>query len=779
MDALRFLAVLENSPRYRGQIAHVHTLRTRAPRFGSLARPLPPPFEQALAARGISALYTHQCAALEHARAGQDIVLVTGTASGKTLCYNLPVLETLLTEPQARALYLFPTKALAQDQLRSLQDLSGRHEALQRVARAATYDADTPQGQRRKIRESATILLSNPDMLHAGILPAHARWARFFSQLRYVVIDELHTYRGIFGSHVANVLRRLLRLCRFYGSRPQFIACSATIANPEELAERLTGRRMQVVDDDGSPRGTKYFVLWNPPVTDQGTGARRSANVESQELLVRLLEEGVASITFTRARVLAELLYRYTRETLEEKSPKLAGRVRSYRGGYLPAERREIERQLFSGELLGVTATSALELGIDVGGLDACILVGFPGTFASTWQQAGRAGRSAEESLAVLVAHQDPIDQYLVRHPEYFFEQSAEYAVVDPDNPHILAHHLLCAAYEMPLRPEDSAFFGPLFDRLCELIARDGLLRRIDAKWYWASTLFPAGKTNLRTLSEDTYAIQDLTGGRNEVMGQVDGSRAFEVVHPEAIYLHSGESYLVRGLDLDARIARVERAETDYYTQPVVSSQVRVVEPEEERSLPGLKLVYGNVAVTRQVQGYARYKFYTLENLGHSSLDLPPRTLETKALWMIPAPEILSNLDRADDLNIPGPYRRFAALAGARNVFTAVLPLIAMCDRWDVGGIVHSTTLGEPSIFLYDRYPGGLGFSRRGYDLAEQLFQGSLRLVEECPCDQGCPSCVGRPTVPDAAPEISLEGSSWSESKAATRLLLRSVAAHV
>jgi DEAD/DEAH box helicase domain-containing protein len=534
------------------------------------------------------------------------------------------------------------------------------------------------------------------------------------------------------------------------------------MANPCELAERITGEPMRLIDRDGSPRGTKYFVLWNPPETDRGMGLRRSPNTEAQALLARLMERNVQSIAFTRARVVAELIYRYTRSALEEESPKLAERLRPYRGGYLAEARREIERQLFSGELLGVTATNALELGIDVGGMDACILVGFPGTIASTWQQAGRAGRRSEESLVFLVAHNEPIDQYLMRHPEFLFGKSPEHAVIDPDNVYILTNHILCAAAEMPLKAEDERFFGPLVGRICEIIEEEGMVKRVGDKWYWASSDEPARRMSLRTISSDTFSITNTTEGAPQVIGEIDGYSAFEVLYPGAVYLHAGESYLVRDLQIESQNAAVEHQETDYYTRPTVVSKTRVGESEERRSLGEVRLFFGDLEVTRQVLGFARIKHYSQENLGFSELDLPSRTLETKGLWMTFEPEM------AQDAGM-------GALMGLKNVLLAVLPMVAMCDRPDIGANVNSDALGEPALFIYDRYPGGLGFSQKGYQSAEKLFRSSLQLVEECTCRDGCPSCVGEPVGLGALADVGPEDGRWAESRSATLRLLRRV----
>ncbi|MBM3308511.1 MAG: DEAD/DEAH box helicase, partial [Candidatus Eisenbacteria bacterium] len=495
-----FLEHIRHDRYYGDQISHVEVIPAREARFGDLARPVAPVLAGALAAAGIERLYSHQVSAIEAIREGKNVVVVTGTASGKTLCYNIPVLETLLADPNAKALYLFPTKALAQDQQKSLTRPAALDPALLEAVRTGTYDGDTTRHTRRKLRDEGNVILSNPDMLHAGILPYHAKWNRFFKDLTFVVIDEIHTYRGIFGSNVANVIRRLRRVCEHYGASPQFICSSATIANPKELAERLVGLPFEVVENDGSPRGTKYFVLWNPPFLDLTKMERRSSNVEGHWLMAELIASGFQTIAFGRARVVAELIYRYTKDTLERMKPEYARKVRPYRGGYLPEERREIERQLFSGELMGVASTNALELGIDVGSLDAAIIVGFPGTIASTWQQAGRAGRASDESLAVLVGYNDPIDQYLVRHGEYFFRQTPENAVIDPANRYILAKHLRCAAFELPLLDADMRLFGEMTEPIVDLLEEFKEVKELDGRYYWSSTEQPARSVSLRTI---------------------------------------------------------------------------------------------------------------------------------------------------------------------------------------------------------------------------------------------------------------------------------------
>ncbi len=732
----RFLADLMQTGEYRNQVAHVRSLPAREARYADPAEPLPGPLAEGLRRRGIERLYVHQARALDLARDGRDLVVVTATASGKTMCYNLPVLERLLADPDATALYLFPTKALAQDQLGTLKRWAESHPAVGAVLRPATYDGDTPRHNRRTIRSEANVVLSNPDMLHVGILPHHPRWATFLSNLKYVIIDELHQYRGIFGSNVAMVLRRLSRVCGHYGSRPQVIGASATIANPAELAEALTGRPCACLDTDGSPAGPRLFVLWNPPPFGRDGLARRSANMEATDLLARLVRRDVQTIVFTKARVVAELVYRYARERLRETDPPLADRLRAYRGGYLPEERREIEQALFTGRLLGIASTTALELGIDVGTLDASILVGFPGTIASMWQQAGRAGRGSEPALSVLVAYNDPIDQYLVHEPEYLFGRPVEEGVIDPANPYILASHLGCAAAELPLAPEDADVFGEPTAEVAEALAGTGDLTRIDDRYYWSSPRTPAHQTDLRTISNDTFSIVRTGGARHEVIGQVDAISAPELVYPNAIYLHEGESYQVRDLDFNGKVAYVEAAETDYYTQPVLSDACRVRAERRRRAVPGGTVCFGDLAVQWATVAFKKIKYYTNENIGQTALDLPAQMLETTGLWLSPEREVL------EDLAGMG-LRAVEGLVGVRNLLLVCLPMLAMCDRRDLSGIVESANTGRPTAFIYDRFLGGLGFAERGYETIGRLLAMCRGLVAGCGCEDGCPGCVG------------------------------------
>lgn len=742
MNVNDFLHEIQHRGEYRDQIVQIKRIPARPAKYVALDPPLDPRLRHILAMEGIEKLYAHQARSVQCLREGKDVLVVTGTASGKTLCYNLPVAEKLLRDPAARAMYVFPTKALAQDQLATLDRWIRYDEAFSRTIRVATYDGDTPSPNRNKIRRFANVILTNPDMIHQGILPYHAKWADFFRHLRYVVIDELHTYRGIFGSQFANVLRRLARLIEFHGGNCRFVCCSATIGNPKEFAETLTGREMALVDEDGSPRGEKYFVLWNPPYTDPSRLVRRSANIEAKRLFTDLVRFGSQSIVFTRARVVAELIYKYARDEFANHNERdLADKIRAYRGGYLPEDRREIEKLLFSGKLRGVCATNALELGIDVGSLDAAILVGYPGTVSSTWQQAGRAGRRATQSLAILVAYNDPVDQYMMHHPEYFFSRNVERAIIDPNNPHILAHHLECAAFELPLAADDEKYFGPAYPLILDTLAQDNPdLHKIEDQYHWSSADFPAGKVNLRTISESTFTIMDITGGRERSIGNVDSISAPEQFYPAAVYLHEGESYIVKTLDLEARIAYVRRTDVDYYTQPILASNSRILNEEHTRDVSAGRLGFGAIEVSWKTVGFKKIKFYTMEMLGQDALDLPEQSLPTRGLWFLPNKETLEALGQAG-------YVPAGALAGLRNLSTWALTILAMCDPRDIGAQVNYSGFGAVAVVLYDRYLGGLGFARRGFENFTELLTLARQILTECPCETGCPSCVGLPQL--------------------------------
>jgi len=792
VDVARWLERIRADRRYEDQVVHVEDVPARAARFAAPGRPLPEALREALTGLGIHDLWLHQARCLDRARAGRNVAVVTGTASGKTLAYTLPVLETLLERPDAVVLLLYPTKALAQDQLRGMLRLAGASARLSKVVRAGTYDGDTPAATRRKLRDEANVLLTNPDMLHSGILPYHAKWSRAFSRLAYVVIDEIHAYRGIFGSNVANVIRRLRRVARHHGADPVFLLGSATVANPREHAERLVGAEIDVVDEDGSPRGPKRFVLWNPPWADEARMGRRGANVEAHRLLVELVKDRIPTICFSKARVTAELIHRYAQEALAHEAPELAGKVRAYRGGYLPAERRAIEKALFSGELLGVSSTNALELGIDVGGLDASIVVGFPGTIASLHQQAGRSGRGREEAVTFFVAGNDPVDQYLARHPRWLFAQTPESAVIDPQNPYILSGHLQCAAFELPLDDEDARGFGETSPDLVRLLDEGGRTRRVDGRSYWANTDFPARAVSLRHVSQDTYTIVQVakedaaasafrprTGpdfaaparGEARVLGTVDAVSALELLYPEAVYLHEGESYVVRRLDLEGKTAYVERREVDYYTTPVVEQHLLLHGTREAGAAGRAATGLGDASVTWFTSFFKKIRFLSVDSIGWGNLDLPKQTIDTVTFWLAPPDDVRAEVKRLGKNPTEG-------LAGVRNLLISVLPLWAMCDRSDVGGVVDSRNLGRPAVFLYDRYPGGLGFVEHAFRRPREVLAAALALVAECPCETGCPSCVGLPVVRPAQHQDPEVGGAWPiPDKEAARLLLSGVLA--
>jgi DEAD/DEAH box helicase domain-containing protein len=761
-----WIAEMARRPENHGALAHWEILPARPARYGDLSLPLPAPLAEAIEHAGAGRLYTHQVQAIESLRGGLDTVVVTGTASGKSLCYHVPVLERLLAEPGATALYLFPTKALAQDQLQSLSRLASGHLELTRSLVAGVYDGDTQPATRRKLRDSANLILSNPDMLHQGILPYHPKWARFFRSLRFVVVDEMHAYRGIFGSHVANVFRRLERVVRHLGGDFRWVLSSATIKNPEELARALIGRDVNVVDDDGSPRGEKHFVFWNPPYVDATRVERRSSNGEGCALFTGLIEHGAQSLAFTKSRVAAELVYRYARERLDRIVPGEGERIKPYRGGYLPEERRKIEKALFSGELKGVVSTNALELGVDIGGLDAVVMIGAPPTLASAWQQAGRAGRKGEPAMAVLVAYNETVDQYLMKHPDYFFGRSPEAAVIDPHNPYILAQQLACAAYELPLSAGDLSAFGPQTPVILEALEESGETRSIDGRAYWARTDFPAGKTNLRTLSDDTYTIMDATRG-NAVIGTVDAISALELVYPEAIYLHEGETCYVRELDLEQKVAFVEPREVDYYTQPVLDTNIRVRGELESRGFGAETLRLGEVTYSWQTIAMKKVKFHSLDAIGYHPLALPRLTLETVGFWIAPSEGAWSAVARRGMNPVEG-------LSGVRNLFLTLLAMLSMCDPSDLGGMIDSSNLGKPALFMFDRYPGGLGFAEQGYARFEELAGAALAHVEACECATGCPSCVGLPILrPAQQQDPDLGHARAIPAKPAARALLR------
>lgn len=756
-------------------IVHRETLAARAARCADPQAPLPPALQDGLARMGIERLYLHQAAALDRVRAGENLVVVTGTASGKSLCYNLPVLERLTEDSEARALYLFPTKALAQDQLKGLErwlppgasiDARGRRKkgARSQIEHSAsgftsldfiagTYDGDTPPTSRSRLRDEANLVLTNPDMLHSGILPHHSRWAEFFTRLQFIVIDEIHVYRGIFGSHVANVLRRLERICRHYRSEPRWICASATIANPGELAGRLTTKEFSVVEEDGAPRGEKHFFFWNPPRVGKTGLERRSSNLEAKELLVELVRDGYQVIAFVKARLLTEVLLRYCQEDLRRDGGGLAAKVRSYRAGYLPAERRKIEAQLFAGELLGVISTNALELGVDVGGLDVAILVGYPGTIASTWQQAGRAGRRQAASAALLVAHDAPIDQYLMANPDYFFGRTPEHAVCDPTNPHLLLNHLRCAALEIPVARAEEQAFGEYAPAILDLLQERQVLREVKGRWFYARGDHPAASFSLRNAGENIYTILDASGPQNRVMGTIDEMSAFSQVHPQAVYMQEGETFFVDRLDLTEKVAYVHRADLDYYTQAVSDSHIDAEAPDLERRLQHADLFFGECAVHEKVTMFKKVQFGGRDSLGFGQIDLPHTTLHTTGLWLTPS--VAAMRKALDHGRVPAD-----GLVGIANVLTSVVSLHTMCDPHDLGTVVDMRETKGPTLYVYDKYPGGLGYAQRAYHRFEEILPHALRLIAGCGCEEGCPTCVGSPLAPhfQQDPDASMKG---------------------
>ncbi len=804
-DAFPLIDLIENLARERGQMVHHETRPSRDPIYADPEHPLPDVLTRPLAAQGIEKLYRHQAHAVDHIRRGESTVVVTGTASGKSLCYNLPVLERISMDPKARALYLFPTKALSQDQLKVLrrflpegQDLMPPARRTSRKGtgrgggggmagpglaaaselglagpsgldfRAGTYDGDTPTSLRTRLRDEANLLLTNPDMLHAGILPNHARWAEFFARLSYVIIDEIHVYRGIFGSHVANVLRRLRRLCRHHGADPVWICASATISNPGDLAKELIGEEVKVVDDDGSPRGTKHFVFWNPPHLGNTGMERRSSNIEAKDLFVRLIREGYQSIAFVKARLLAEVLLRYAQDDLQKAGGGLAKRIRAYRSGYLPEERRKIESALFDGDLLGVISTNALELGIDVGSLDVAIMVGYPGTIASTWQQAGRAGRRQSESVAILVGHNAPIDQYLMQNPEYFFSNNPEGAVLDRGNPHILLNHLRCAAFEVPIPVDEEESYGPYAPAILDLLQDHNHLRLVRGRWFHTDQEYPASSFSLRNSGENEYTLLDTTDGANFVIGTIDEPSAFTQVHPQAIYMHDGETFFVDELDLSERVAYLHKSDVDYYTQSVSDSHIDAPEADMERPVAESTGFFGECSLHEKVTMFKKIKFGSRDSLGYGQIDLPHTTLHTTALWFVPTAPVLRKVLDQGRVPVDG-------MVGIANVLCEVIALHVMCDAHDLGTVVDMRNSQGPTTFVYDKYPGGLGYGRRAFHKLEEILDAARELILGCPCEEGCPSCVGAPLAPSYANDPDAFTKGRIPDKEAALVLLHAV----
>ena len=801
---------------------NLHTWRTTPPRSADLAAfpsDLPEVLVQALVGRGITTLYSHQADAWQRVRAGENVVLATGTASGKTLGYNLPVLATLLGDPGARALYLFPTKALAQDQLTGINQIltALQQRSLDHRLQAAIYDGDTPQSHRSAIRLNSRLILSNPDMLHTGVLPHHTNWEDFLSGLRFIVIDEMHSYRGVFGSHVANVIRRLKRLAAFYGAHPQFILTSATIGNPSELAERLIEEPVSLIEADGSGRGERHFLLYNPPVIDPSLGLRKSSIQEGVRLAQDLLLNDVQTVVFARSRRSVEILLKYLQDLPAlQSTPRNA--IRGYRSGYLPAQRREIEKGLRDGSVRAVIATNALELGIDIGGLGAALLVGYPGTIASTWQQVGRAGRGKKAAAAILVATASPLDQFLAHHPEYFFSRSPEQALINPDHLLILLNHLRCAAFELPFRPGEG--FGRLpaekLREFLDYLVSSQELHRSDEQYFWMADAYPAAAVSLRSASPENVVLQVEDSGQPRVLGEVDMASAPWMVHPHAVYLQEGQQYFVQELDLERATAALIPVALDYYTEPQRQTEVGLVSTLDHLTVPGGSKVYGELKVTTQVVGFRKRQWISSESLGDEPLELPPTEFQTTGYWLTLSEATIEALrqsgswssdsndygpgwprlrdavrardgyrcqvcglpesDRQHDVHHKVPFRQFASpaeanrmdnlvtlcsachrraeanvrmrsgLAGLASVLGQLAPLFLMCDSGDLGVYYDPQAAfadGQPAVVLYDQVPAGIGFSQKLFEIHAELLKRALELVEECECEDGCPSCVG------------------------------------
>ena len=755
-NLLKSLTILKDIAVRTDSLRALKYLPPQEGKFEDYPEDVHPALAAALKLRGFERLYTHQAKSWRLLREGKNVAVVTPTASGKTLCYNLPVLNAIIEDPAGRAIYLFPTKALAQDQRAELDDTIAR---LREEIRIYTYDGDTPQDARKAIRSQGHIVLTNPDMLHAGILPHHTKWIKLFKNLKYVVIDELHNYRGIFGSHLANVLRRLKRIAAFYGSHPQFILSTATIANPLEMAEKMIEEPVTLIDENGAPRGEKYFVFYNPPVVNEYLGIRRPYINETRQVAQVFLRNNLQTIVFTQSRLTTEVLLTYLKEDFE-KTVKDEGLIRGYRGGYLPLRRREIEKGLRDASILGVVSTNALELGIDIGSLDVAVLAGYPGTITSTWQRAGRAGRKTGAAAAVLVASSSPLDQFIINHPDYFFSSSPERALINPDNLSILVSHIGCAAFELPFT-QDEKFGTKEIGEVLKFLEEEQLLHHSKDKWYYTSEAYPADAVSLRSISSDNFVVVDTTG-ETQAIAEVDFSSALTTLHPKAIYLREGEQYFVEKLDFDERKAYVKKTDVDYFTDAIDYTKIKILDIFDSKKAGPFGSHHGEVHVATQVVGFKKIKFFSNENVGAGDLALPQNEMHTTAWWLtIPVP-IFQSLPFSSEEKVNG-------LFGLAYLLHHVSPLFMMCDLHDVGVSIGDNSTGEsvpprniplkaqqaedpgvfadidfsPNIFIYDNYPGGIGLSPSLFDIDRTLLDHGLQTILACPCRDGCPSCVG------------------------------------
>lgn len=740
MTVAEYIAQLKNNPEFMRNVTSWRVLPERKAQYGVFPDSLEAGVLSALKSKGIERPYIHQAHAISCALEGKDLVVVTPTASGKTLCYNVPVLDAILKDESARALYLFPTKALSSDQAAELYSLI---ENMQCPIKAYTYDGDTPASARTAIRQAGHVVVTNPDMLHQGILPHHAKWIKLFENLKYVVIDEIHAYRGIFGSNLANVIRRLKRICAFYGSDPVFICCSATIRNPKELTEKMIGKPVELVDENGAPAGERHVVFYNPPVVNQQLGIRAGSIPETRRIAASLLKNGVQSIVFGRSRLTVEVLVRYLKDMVRDPLGN-AGQVRGYRGGYLPTQRREIERELRAGKVMCVVSTNALELGIDIGQLDACVLCGYPGTIASTWQQAGRAGRRGSVSLLIVVASSGPLDQYIIQNPEFFYAQSPEYALINPNNLYILLNHIKCAAYELPF-VEGEEFDG-LEDtqELLSYLEDQSILRRVSGRYYWMAEEFPQVGVNLRSASDQNFVIVDITDPKkHRVIGEMDRFTVPMLLHQYAIYMHEGRQFQVEKLDFDDKKAYVREVDVGYYTDADLTTNLKVLDEFESDRDGAIVRARGEVLVSSIVSLFKKIRFDTHENLGWGPVTLPELEMQTTACWWTLPDDLENEFEREPMKN---------AMVGLSHLIRHIAPMHLMCAPQDISVVYHVKDVftSKPTIYLYDSVPGGIGLSDRVYEMNNELLLRARDLLLGCKCKDGCPGCVGAAAGPDA-----------------------------
>ena len=733
MNLTQYMTALRNDPSFMANVTSWKVLPPRKAKYADFPENLDPRVAQVLNGRGIYRLYSHQRQAVEAAVAGKDLVVVTPTASGKTMCYNIPVLNAILKDDAARALYLFPTKALSSDQVAELYSLI---EEMGADIKAYTYDGDTPAAARTAVRQAGHVVVTNPDMLHQGILPHHTKWVKLFENLKYVVIDEIHAYRGVFGSNLANVIRRLKRICAFYGTNPTFILCSATIKNPGELAQTLIEKPVQVIDDNGAPAGERNVIFYNPPVINKQLGIRAGAIPETRKVASGLLRNGVQHIVFGRSRLTVEVLVKYLKDMVRDPLGN-AGQVRGYRGGYLPTQRKAIERELRAGQITSVVSTNALELGIDIGQLDACVLCGYPGTIASTWQQAGRAGRRGDVSLTIFVASSAPLDQYIINHPEYFFAQSPEQALVNPDNLYILLNHVKCAAYELPFRAGEQFGECDSTAELLEYLAEQNILRDVGGRYYWMAEEFPQAGINLRTADDQNFLIVDITDPKkHRVIGEMDRFTVPMLLHKYAIYMHEGRQFQVEELDFDDKKAYVRSVDVDYYTDANLTTSLKVLDEFDSREEGVLERHRGEVLASSIVTLFKKIKFDTHENLGWGPVTLPELEMQTTACWWTLPESLGEGMEKEEFKN---------AMVGLAHLMRHIAPLYLMCAPQDICVSYHvkDTFTDKPTIYLYDNISGGIGLSDKIYETGTQLFDEAYDMLKACPCLGGCPSCVG------------------------------------